>query len=103
VISHLSSIAHLCPYTTLFRSPNESVDFQGHTGPFIQYTHARIKSVLRKAEFNSDAAIAIPPNISSYERDLIQALGQFPSVIEIRSEEHTSELQSRENLVCRLL
>ena len=75
------------PKKRLLFDPNESVDFQGHTGPFIQYTHARIKSVLRKAEFNSDAAIAIPPNISSYERDLIQALGQFPSVIEIAAKE----------------
>lgn len=75
------------PKKRLLFDPNESVDFQGHTGPFIQYTHARIKSVLRKAEFNSDAAIAIPANISSYERDLIQALGQFPSVIEIAAKE----------------
>ncbi|WP_149914446.1 arginine--tRNA ligase [Sphingobacterium cavernae] len=75
------------PKKRLLFDPNESVDFQGHTGPFIQYTHARIKSVLRKAEFNSDAAIAIPTNISTYERDLIQALGQFPSVIEIAAKE----------------
>jgi arginyl-tRNA synthetase len=75
------------PKKRLLFDPNESVDFQGHTGPFIQYTHARIKSVLRKAEFNSDAAIAIPANISSYERDLIQALGQFPNVIEIAAKE----------------
>jgi arginyl-tRNA synthetase len=37
------------PKKRLLFDPNESVDFQGHTGPFIQYTHARIKSVLSRA------------------------------------------------------
>src|SRR5690606_22771602 len=40
------------PKKRLLFDPNESVDFQGHTGPFIQYTHARIKSVLRKASYD---------------------------------------------------
>jgi arginyl-tRNA synthetase len=75
------------PKKRLLFDPNESVDFQGHTGPFIQYTHARIKSVLRKAEFNDGAAMAIPARISSYERDLIQALGQFPNIIEMAAKE----------------
>ena len=75
------------PKKRLLFDPNESVDFQGHTGPFIQYTHARIKSVLRRVAFNGDVAVAIPANISSYERDLIQTLGQFPNVIEIAAKE----------------
>jgi len=70
------------PKKRLLFDPNESVDFQGHTGPFIQYTHARIKSVLRKAEFDATKAVAIPASISSFERDLIQNLGEFPNVIE---------------------
>jgi len=70
------------PKKRLLFDPNESVDFQGHTGPFIQYTHARIKSVLRKAEFDATKAVAIPATISSFERDLIQNLGEFPNVIE---------------------
>jgi len=70
------------PKKRLLFDPNESVDFQGHTGPFIQYTYARIKSVLRKIEFDGTKAIAIPATISSYERDLIQSLGEFPNVIE---------------------
>lgn len=69
------------PKKRLLFDPNESVDFQGHTGPFIQYTYARIKSVLRKVEFDGTQAIAIPASISSYERDLIQNLGEFPNVI----------------------
>ncbi|WP_367208893.1 arginine--tRNA ligase [Sphingobacterium sp. R2] len=75
------------PKKRLLFDPNESVDFQGHTGPFIQYTHARIKSVLSKAEFNFDSAVSVPATISSYERDLIQQLGAFPETIEASAQE----------------
>jgi arginyl-tRNA synthetase len=75
------------PKKRLLFDPNESVDFQGHTGPFIQYTHARIKSVLRKAEFAADVAVTVPPMLSSYERDLIQTLAEFPNVIEASAKE----------------
>ncbi|OJZ06023.1 arginine--tRNA ligase [Sphingobacterium sp. 40-24] len=75
------------PKKRLLFDPNESVDFQGHTGPFIQYTHARIKSVLSKAEFDFDSAVSVPATISSYERDLIQQLGAFPEVIEASAQE----------------
>lgn len=75
------------PKKRLLFDPNESVDFQGHTGPFIQYTHARIKSVLRKANFDSNTDLVTPANISSYERDLIMSLGNFPIVIEASAKE----------------
>jgi len=75
------------PKKRLLFDPNESVDFQGHTGPFIQYTHARIKSVLSKAEFDFDSAVSVPATISSYERDLIQQLGAFPEIIEASAQE----------------
>lgn len=75
------------PKKRLLFDPNESVDFQGHTGPFIQYTYARIKSVLRKAEFDATKAKAIPASISSYERDLIQTLAEYPYVIEASAKE----------------
>lgn len=68
------------PKKRLLFDPNESVDFQGHTGPFIQYTHARIKSVLRKAgEVNSSQSV---DTITEYERDLIQALSSYPQTVE---------------------
>lgn len=68
------------PKKRLLFDPNESVDFQGHTGPFIQYTHARIKSVLRKAgEVNSSQSV---DTITEYERDLIQALSNYPQTVE---------------------
>ena len=61
-------------------NPEESIDFNGNTGPFIQYTYARIKSILRKAE---DAGIVIPDTlpsdtaISEKEVELIQKLNGF--------------------------
>lgn len=75
------------PKKRLLFDPNESVDFQGHTGPFIQYTYARIKSVLSKAGFEAGAASAVPASISAYERDLIQCLANFPVIIEAAAKE----------------
>jgi arginyl-tRNA synthetase len=68
------------PKKRLLFDPNESVDFQGHTGPFIQYTHARIKSVLSRAgvEYEGKTNIA---EISPEERDLVLALTQYPAII----------------------
>ena len=67
------------PKKRLLFDPNESVDFQGHTGPFIQYTHARIKSVLNRASIsNPDAE---PVDLAAEERDLIMLLTQFPDTI----------------------
>ena len=75
------------PKKRLLFDPKESVDFQGHTGPFIQYTYARINSVLRKAEFSINSDVKVPASISSYERDLIQNLAQFPAIIEASAKE----------------
>lgn len=76
------------PKKRLLFDPNESVDFQGHTGPFIQYTHARIRSVLsRTAGFDSQRI-----NIGSLdveERDLILILGQFPETISQAADTHS--------------
>jgi arginyl-tRNA synthetase len=68
------------PKKRLLFDPNESVDFQGHTGPFIQYTHARIKSVLSRADYQVDSRIDIAV-IDGVERDLIVLLTQYPTVI----------------------
>ncbi len=65
-------------------NPEESIDFNGNTGPFIQYTYARIKSVLRKA---ADAGIQIPDTldgniaISEKETELIQKLNGFTAAL----------------------
>jgi arginyl-tRNA synthetase len=67
------------PKKRMLFNPAESIDFQGNTGPFIQYTHARIRSILRKAE---SEGIAIPTVFSDIafeplEKDLILLLGDF--------------------------
>jgi arginyl-tRNA synthetase len=68
------------PKKRLLFDPNESVDFQGHTGPFIQYTHARIRSVLSRAEVLS--ATESTSELFPEERELILILNQFPEIIE---------------------
>lgn len=69
------------PKKRLLFNPAESVDFQGHTGPFVQYTHARIKSVLRKADYQLQPDMNTPSLLSDEERDLIQTLSHYPSII----------------------
>ncbi|MEC3880857.1 arginine--tRNA ligase [Parapedobacter sp. 10938] len=69
------------PKKRLLFDPNESIDFQGHTGPFIQYTHARIQSVLAKGDYHMQHAMVTPATLSASERDLIQLLGNYPATI----------------------
>lgn len=73
------------PKKTMLFNPKESIDFNGNTGPFIQYTHARIKSILRKAD---DQGLiydnsAIKPEIcpSSKESRLIKMLNTYPAKV----------------------
>lgn len=80
------------PKKRLLFDPRESIDFQGHTGPFIQYTHARIKSVLSKGHadegnntgfegnYGSDK-FEFPVSLSATELDLIQHLSNYPASI----------------------
>lgn len=75
------------PKKRLLFDPKESVDFQGHTGPFIQYTYARIKSVLRRADAIDSANVSVPTTITVYERDLIQNLAAYPTIIELSAKE----------------
>jgi len=75
------------PKKRLLFDPKESIDFQGHTGPFIQYTYARINSVLTKGGYTSDAVIQQPESFKESELDLIQALDRFPEKIEASAKE----------------
>ncbi|MBW4889531.1 arginine--tRNA ligase [Mucilaginibacter sp. HMF5004] len=68
------------PKKRLLFDPGESIDFQGHTGPFIQYTHARIKSILKRAGFELGKPATVT-ELDTMERDLILALNQFPETI----------------------
>lgn len=74
------------PKKRLLFDPNESVDFQGHTGPFIQYTHARIKSVLSKIGEGA-ANIVLPDALHAEERDLIILQSQFPEVVSLAAKD----------------
>jgi len=78
------------PKKNMTFNPKESIDFNGNTGPFIQYTHARIKSVLRKADdlgLNYRNSIDNKIEISDKESYLIQLVGEFPSFIKQAGEE----------------
>lgn len=70
------------PRKNITFNPKESIDFNGNTGPFIQYTYARIRSVLRKAEaagYDMTAYEMVSPN--EKETSLIQHLADFPQVV----------------------
>lgn len=77
------------PKKRLLFDPNESVDFQGHTGPFIQYTHARIKSVLSRAGYAAENSTNDVAELDSIERDLIVTLTKFPAVIAEAAASHS--------------
>lgn len=83
------------PRKNMTFNPKESIDFNGNTGPFIQYTHARIKSVLRKAAeqgINFGTEIDKSLAISEKESYLIQLLSEFPAVIKQAGEEFSPAL-----------
>lgn len=67
------------PRKNMLFNPAESIDFNGNTGPFIQYTYARIQSVLRKAE--SDQQSAVSHQLEEKELALIQRLCEYPSIV----------------------
>ena len=76
-------------------NPKESIDFNGNTGPFIQYTYARIRSVLRKA---AEADIAIPEQLhagielSTKEEGLIQMIADFASIVKQAGEDYSPSI-----------
>lgn len=70
------------PRKRMLFNPEDSIDFQGHTGPFIQYTHARIKSLLRKAAQMDIPNTGVYQSLQGVERDLIKAILHFPEVVQ---------------------
>jgi arginyl-tRNA synthetase len=69
------------PKKRLLFDPSESIDFQGHTGPFIQYTHARIKSLLLKAEYKVGVKSLEFGSLSETELEMIMLLAKYPAEI----------------------
>jgi len=80
------------PKKRLLFDPNESVELEGHTGPFIQYTHARIRSVLKKASDTEREKVREYKTLAPVERDLIVSLTQFPENIRQAAEAYSPAL-----------
>lgn len=71
------------PRKNMLFNPAESIDFNGNTGPFIQYTYARIQSLLRKSDMNTIGVLDADKisNLNEKELQLIQRLTEYPSVV----------------------
>lgn len=76
------------PKKRILFDPEESVDFNGNTGPFIQYTYARIQSIIRKADFDFSKAITTI-DLHEKERELIKQIQQFPEIIQNAAKNHS--------------
>ena len=74
------------PKRTILFDPQKSIDFQGNTGPFIQYTYARIQSILRKAESLKEAPYRIT-QLHDKEKEVLKQLVAFPQVIQLAAEQ----------------
>lgn len=68
------------PKKRILFDPQASVDFQGNTGPFVQYTYARIQSILRKADFDHSSPVSAI-DMHSKEKELVKQMENFPEVI----------------------
>ena len=78
------------PKKKMIFNPEESIDFHGFTGPFVQYTHARIRSILRKEM--PDEAASVSRSLLPLEKSLLLLLERFGTVIEQSVAEHNPSL-----------
>lgn len=78
------------PKKSMMFNPEESVDFAGNTGPFIQYTYARIQSILRKATFNT--SVNKISELHPKEKELLKQIELFPEVIQNAAHNHSPAL-----------
>jgi arginyl-tRNA synthetase len=79
------------PKKRILFDPAESVDFAGNTGPFIQYTYARIQSIIRKANFDFSSKSDVV-TLHEKEKELIKQLELFPEVIQNAAQNHSPAL-----------
>jgi arginyl-tRNA synthetase len=70
------------PKKRILFDPKASVDFQGNTGPFIQYTYARIQAILRKSPLEIDSEVPLDYQLHDKEKSLVKHLQLFPEVIQ---------------------
>jgi arginyl-tRNA synthetase len=76
------------PKKKMIFNPEESIEFQGFTGPYIQYTHARIKSILRKNNFTASEGIQNATTLLKLEKALLVILEQYQTILEQACTEH---------------
>ena len=79
------------PKKQILFNPEESVDFAGNTGPFIQYTYARIQSILRKANFDLNVEVS-DIELHEKEKELLKQMELFPEVIQNAAHNHSPAL-----------
>ncbi len=82
------------PKKRILFNPEESVDFQGNTGPFIQYTYARIQSIIRKADFDysMDIDLASIKGFHEKEKELLKQIQLFPETIQLSADNYSPAL-----------
>ena len=76
------------PKKRMIFNPEESIDFHGFTGPFVQYTHARIKSILRKEKAVNSRQSTVDSTLLKMEKALIVKLEQYSTIVEQAATEH---------------
>ncbi|PIF59014.1 arginine--tRNA ligase [Flavobacterium sp. 2] len=79
------------PKKRILFNPEESVDFAGNTGPFIQYTYARIQSIIRKADFDFSTKSEIQ-ELHEKEKELVKQIELFPEIIQNAAQNHSPAL-----------
>jgi arginine--tRNA ligase len=78
------------PKKRILFDPKESIDFQGNTGPFIQYTYARIKSILRKySTLERSQVNTLPADLHEKEKTLLKAITLFPTIVQDAAEAYS--------------
>jgi arginyl-tRNA synthetase len=80
------------PKKRILFNPEESVDFQGNTGPFIQYTYARIQSILRKADNVRSSAVETSLVLHEKEKELLKQVQLFPETVQLAAENYSPAL-----------
>ncbi|TAI49626.1 arginine--tRNA ligase [Flagellimonas allohymeniacidonis] len=83
------------PKKRILFNPEESVDFQGNTGPFIQYTYARIQSILRKSNLDAkdfSTALEVTLDLHEKEKELLKQVQLFPETVQLAAENYSPAL-----------
>ena len=80
------------PKKRILFDPEASIDFNGNTGPFIQYTHARIKTLLQRAMIENQGDFDAMGELDDKEREVIKQLGNYPEIVTLAGEQYSPAL-----------